>query len=306
MDKSQLHNVVSRDKVLQSSSAVIKKLTWWGLAINILLSAAKMTVGILGHSQALLADGFHSLSDTTSDVAILVGVRFWSTPADKRHPYGHGRIETIVSLFIGVFLFVVACVLGIRAIVSFTEEHEQSPDWLAFIVAVVSIIVKEFLYQINVRKGRKLRSSALIANAWHHRSDSFSSLPVAIAVLVCIIWPSLDFVDHIAAMVVSAILLKVAWDICYRAFEQLIDAGLDIKTAETLAAVASELPQVREVHKFRSRHIGSGVQVDLHVLVDGSLTVSTGHDIAMDVKQKLMSKDPEIVDVLVHIEPAEI
>lgn len=305
MDKNEFQHFVSKDAVLTRNRDVVKKITLLGMILNIVLSGMKMAAGMVWYSQALVADGFHSLSDTITDLAVLFGVRFWTEPADRRHPHGHGRIETLVSLFIGLALVVVACILGVRAVWSIADKDNTRPGWLAFVVAAVSIVIKEFLYRVTVKKGRQIRSSALMANAWHHRSDAFSSIPVAISVLVCIIFPSLDFIDHIAAIVVSVILLKVAWDISYQAYQQLIDAGLDAKTADDLITLAMSVPDVKEVHKFRSRNIGPGIQIDLHVLVDGSLSVRKGHDIAVEVKKAFLDFNEDIVDVLVHIEPVD-
>ncbi|HNX27046.1 MAG TPA: cation diffusion facilitator family transporter, partial [Phycisphaerae bacterium] len=146
---------------------IINKVTWWGLVINVVLSALKMMAGIYGGCQALVADAVHSLSDLATDAAVLIGVKFWSAPADKHHPYGHGRIETLVSLVIGTALFVVAIYIGYEAVVTYKSGEIFRPDWWVFGAAVVSIVSKEWLYRWTVGVGKRIKSTALVANAWH-------------------------------------------------------------------------------------------------------------------------------------------
>lgn len=283
---------------------IINRVTWWGLVINVVLSGLKMLAGIYGGCQALIADAVHSLSDLTTDAAVLIGVRYWSAPADKRHPYGHGRIETIVSLVIGMALFAVAVYIGYDSMATYNGGDVFHPDWWVFGAALVSIVSKEWLYRWTVNTGKRIKSSALMANAWHHRSDAFSSIPVAIAVLISMIYPN-DYIDHIAALMVSVLILKAAWSIMSQAFEQLIDAGADAACVARLRDLAFATQGVRDVHKIRTRNIGSGLQVDMHVLVDPAMTVLDSHNIAVEVQKRLVSAEKDVIDVLVHIEPYE-
>jgi len=285
--------------------AEVRRVTIWGMAVNLGLVAVKYAVGVIGSSQALVADAVHSLSDAVTDVAVLVGVRYWSAPADAEHPHGHGRIETLVSLFIGVALAAVGIGLAYRAISTIPQRHADPPGWIAFAVACLSIISKEWLYQWTVRVGRRMKSSAMIANAWHHRSDAMSSVPVAIAVLGTRIEPSWIFLDHIGAVIVSILIIQAAWVITRPSLQQLIDRGAEQTVREGLAALARRTPGVRTVHGLRTRRVGPGLHVDLHVLVDPEISVRAGHDIAGAVTERLLRDGPDVVDVLVHIEPFE-
>ncbi len=278
-------------------------MTLWGLGVNLGLSAVKFVFGFLGSSQALVADAVHSLSDSSTDVAVLIGASFWTAPADADHPYGHGRIETLITCAIGILLGGVGVGLAFGAIWSLHRESAATPAWSAFATACVCMVAKEMLYRWTVHAGRRIRSSALIANAWHHRSDALSSLPVAIAVLGTRIWPAWVFLDQIAAVIVSVLILHAAWTIVGPALRELIDAGAAKEQRKAILGLASRTHGVRAVHKLRTRYIGLGLQVDLHVLVEPELSVRQGHEIAGVVKQRLLQQGPNVVDVLVHVEP---
>ncbi len=283
--------------------ALTRKVTVWGLVVNLLLSIFKFLIGLISGSQALIADSVHSLSDSATDVAVLVGAPYWSAPADRSHPHGHGRIETLITALIGVMLALVGIGLGYHALATIGQPKDSIPGWSAFIAALVSIGSKEALYRWNRRVGLQLRSSALVANAWHHRSDGLSSVPVAVAVLGEHIYPAWHFLDPVAALLVSILIFHAAYRIVRPALEQLCDVGVETETYHEILDLAREIDGVRTVHALRSRNVGSGWQVDLHVQVDAELTVQEGHDIAGRVKQHLLEKGTEIVDVLVHIEP---
>ena len=281
----------------------IRRVTFWALGINLFLSAMKFAAGILGSSQALMVDGVHSLSDTSTDLAVLIGVRYWSAPADLNHPHGHGRIEILISFLISIVLAGVGLGLAYRAITTLPESQKTAPEWIAFGAACISIIVKELLYRWTVDVGKRVKSSAVIANAWHQRSDALSSLPVAIAVLASRIQPSWVFLDNIAAVIVSVFILQAVWKIAHPALGQLVDTGADHKEQKTILDLALRSEGVLAVHALRTRYIGPGLQVDLHVLVEPELTVREGHDIANVVKERLLHERPNVVDVLVHIDP---
>jgi len=281
----------------------VRRVTLWGLAINLALCVIKFLVGVVGSSQALVADAVHSLSDSVTDMVVLIGVRFWSAPPDESHPYGHGRIETLITFCIGIVLGAVGIGLGYRAIASLHAQQTTSPGWVAFAAACVSIAGKEWLYQWNVRVGRRIKSSALLANAWHHRSDALSSVPVAIAVLGARIWPAWGFLDLIATVIVAVMILYAAWEVAAPAFRHLIDAGASEKERARICAIALDTDGVRSIHAVRTRYVGPGLLVDLHVMVGGDLSVREGHDIARSVKHRLIDGGPDIIDVLVHIEP---
>jgi len=288
---------------LEADSHDIKKVTWVGLFVNFILAAIKFIVGILGHSQAVVADAVHSISDMVTDIAVLVGVKYWSAPPDKDHPYGHWRIETIITGFIGLGLAAVAVGIGYNAIATLKDHCIETPKWIAIIGALVSIIVKELLYHWTVKVGRKVKSSALIANAWHHRSDALSSIPVLLAVGISVIKPEWAFVDHIGAIIVSLIILKVSWDIVFPALKKLSDSGASVKEKEQIRSLAMQVDGVKDAHAIRTRNVGRGLFVDMHVLVDGNISVSEGHSISEKVRDEIINKGPDVLDVVVHIEP---
>lgn len=283
----------------------IRSVTIAGLVFDIVLAGAKAAVGVLVRSQALVADGVHSLSDCVTDLAVLVGVKYWSAPPDEDHPHGHGRIETVISLLIGLALFAVAIGISWNALTTMLAGESVPPGWPAFWVALVSVVTKEWLYRWTVRVGRRCNSPAVIANAWHHRSDALSSLPVALAVVVGTFFPALPFLDQLAALAVSVFLVKAALDIALPSFGTLIDTGVSEETRERIEQIVRTTEGVMSLHALRTRHIGHGYSVDLHILVDGEITVTAGHDIAGLVKSRLLKADLDITDVLVHVEPFE-
>ena len=290
---------------ISSNENTVKKVTLWGLLINLFLSALKMTAGYFGNSQAVFADGIHSASDSVTDVAVIVGASFWSAPPDDDHPYGHGRIETAVTVFIGLLLVAVALGMGYNAVVSFGEKSDSAPGMIAFTAALISIVVKEVLYRWNASVGKRIKSSAMVANAWHHRSDAFSSIPAAVAVIVSKIYPSVGYVDNIGAIIVCIFILHAAYRISWRALRELTDITVEKEICSLLESIAMSVEGVKDVHKCRSRFFGSGMHVDLHVLVDPELTVREGHEISRAVRKTLVEKGPDVIDVIVHLEPYE-
>lgn len=283
----------------------VKKATWAGLVVNVLLSGFKIAAGTIGNSQAIVADGVHSLSDTTTDVAVLVGVNYWYAPPDEDHPHGHGRIETIVTFLIGLVLALVALGLSYNAAVTFNEPRQGPPGLVALVAALVSLASKEALYQWTAAVGRRIGSRALVANAWHHRSDGLSSIPAALAVVGARLVPEWQFLDQAGAIVVSIFILHAAWRIAWPALKELADTGAPSDDCGAIVDSCLNVEGVRATHKLRTRRIGQGWQVDIHVQVDGDLTVRQGHDIAGKVKQCLVDEGPSIIDVIVHIEPWE-
>jgi cation diffusion facilitator family transporter len=283
----------------------VRKVTLLGMAVNIALAAIKFFFGIIAGSQALVADAVHSLSDLVTDAAVLVGVRYWSAPPDADHPHGHGRIEMLVSFGIGLGLAAVGAGLAYRALSTLHQHHGIIPGWSALAAAMVSIIAKELLYRWTATVGKRIKSTAVIANAWHHRSDALSSIPVVVAVAGTQLYPSWSFLDHIATVLVAVLIAYAAWSISWPALRQLLDTGIDRKGYDQLKSLALETPGVRAVHALRTRYIGPGIQVDVHVQVDPELTVRDGHNICGAVKQRLIEFGPEVVDVLIHLEPDE-
>ncbi|MBN2542081.1 cation transporter [bacterium] len=281
------------------------RITLIGMIVNILLAALKFALGIVGRSQALVADGVHSLSDITSDIAVYFGIKLWSAPADESHPYGHWRMESMISILIGVIIAAVAIGIGFNSVVTFRDEDLTQPRMIAFVGALVSIVAKEFLYRWTKKVGKETKSSAIIANAWHHRSDAFSSIPVALAVIASVISPKLAFMDHVGAMVVSLVILIAAWNIVKTAISTLADRGVASDVKNQIESIVMTIKGVRSVHAIRSRSVGPGIHVDLHLMVDPEITVRKGHDISENAKKELIENGPDVIDVIVHIEPFE-
>lgn len=281
----------------------ITRVTWVGLAVNLFLSAVKFITGYLGMSQAVMADAFHSLSDIITDLAILLGVRFWSRPADHDHPYGHSRIETMVTAFIALTLFAAGVGIGYNALTTLRDADIAQPGIIATVGAAFSIVLKEGLYRWTLRVGRRSGSSSVVANAWHHRSDAISSIPAFAAVLLASLDPRMAFVDHLGAFIVCLFIVKVSWDLIKPTLVELSDRGACGEDLQRIEEIAMGVEGVLEVHAIRSRRHGQGIFVDLHVLVDGAMSVRDGHDIASRVKGDLLKKGPEILDVVVHLEP---
>lgn len=288
---------------MNDKKAMVNQITWAGFLINLVLSIFKILAGFIGNSQAVIADGVHSMSDMATDVAILVGVKYWSQPPDESHPHGHGRIETLITMFIGIVLALVAFGLAYRALGTLRESHTKPPENIALIAAILSIILKEFLYQWTIAVGRKIKSSAVVANAWHHRSDAFSSIPVTIAVIGAKTFPGWLFLDHVGAIVVTIFIIQAAWKIIVPALQELADKGAPPEIHGKIGTLSMSIDGVKDVHKIRTRKLGSAFQVDLHVLVNENLTVREGHRIGSAVKYKLIQEGPDVVDVIVHIEP---
>ena len=281
----------------------IRTATWIGLILNLFLAAIKFIVGIIGSSQAVIADAVHSLSDLVTDVALLIGVKYWSAPPDSCHPYGHQKIESVVTLSVGTILAFTAFGLGYNAILDFNKEVLHQTKFIAVIGPALSLIFKEILYQYTVRIGKKVNSSALIANAWHHRSDALSSIPALFAVVIASLYPKYVFLDLIAAIIISLFILNVAWKIMRPALSELTDSGLKEEEQNKIIEIAMKVQGVKEIHAVRSGRISSKIKLDFHLLVEEDITVKEGHDIATEVKNVLLKSNMNIIDVVIHIEP---
>ena len=282
----------------------VRRAGWVGLLCNLLLAAAKVAAGVFGHSQAVLADALHSLTDSVTDVAVILGVRYWTAPADEDHPHGHGRIETLVTVIIGISIGLVAVGMGWQAIRGLRHgEDVRPPAGIALGVALLSIGVKEALYRWTAGVGRTVDSPALVANAWHHRSDAMSSIPAALAVAVALLVPGWAFVDRVGAIVVCVFILYASWRILHPALNQLIDAGAPPEERRRIEELALEVEGVEAAHALRTRYVGAKLAVELHLEVDGGLSVGEGHAIAQAVRRRLLAEGPNVVDAMVQIEP---
>jgi cation diffusion facilitator family transporter len=304
--------VILKDNGEQASSThdasrekIVRKVTWVGLFVNLFLAGFKFIAGIFGRSQALVADAIHSLTDLTTDIAVIAGSHYWSLPPDDDHPYGHKRLETLVTVFIGIVLVAAGIGIGWKAISTLQQKDAAPPGWIAVLAALTSIICKEAIYRWTAATGKRVKSPALAANAWHHRTDAISSVPVLIAVGGAKAFPSWSFLDHLGAAVVSVFILHASIKIIWPAVSELIDAGAPSETRKKIRAMALKNEGVLQVHDIRTRYISSSIQVDLHIVVAGSITVRAGHVIADDVRNHIIAEMPEVLDVIVHVDPPE-
>lgn len=275
-----------------------RRVTLVGAVVNLLLSVGKIVGGIVGQSQALIADGVHSLSDLLSDALVLFASRWGSLEADHNHPYGHERIETLATLGVGLLLLAVGAGFLIDSVGRLLNpERLWTPGWLAFGIAVLSVLTKEGLYHYTVRVARQTGSSLLRANAWHHRSDAFSSVVVIIGIggaLAGLLW-----LDAVAAAIVGIMLGWVGWRLLGEAATELVDTGLSGRELEALAETIDAVDGVRGHGRLRSRRMGGRIFVDVRVLVDGQLTVREGHKIAEQVRLRVIDQLPGNADVVV-------
>lgn len=276
--------------------------------VNILLFAFKLVAGIVGRSGAMIADAVHSASDFATDIVVLAFVRISTKPRDDDHDWGHGKYETLASLIIGVALFAV----GVEILVDSAEkiaavaagELLPRPGVIAIIAAAVSIVAKEVLYQYTVRVGRKLDSPSVIANAWHHRSDALSSIGALLGIgCAYFLGDKWRIADPIAAIVVAALIIKVAYDLCRTALAELLEKSLPLDVENEILAIISAIPNVYKPHNLRTRRIGANIAIEVHIRVDGSMTVHDSHEISREIERALRGKYGEQTAVAIHIEP---
>jgi cation diffusion facilitator family transporter len=274
-----------------------------GAVLNIILSAVKLSLGHLGGSSALIADGVHSLSDLSTDLTVLFGIKYWSAPPDKSHPYGHQRIETIITIVIGISLLLIGAGLGYEAVLNVRRMKVCQPDAVALAGALASIVVKELMFRKMYSTGKRLNSPAVKANSKHNRSDAISSIPVALAITIAMIKPEWAYIDSVGAIIVSTFIIYSSWSIIKPALFELSESGASDEILDRIEKTTHALYEIKSVHAVRTRKMGGEVLVDLHIEVDAELTVKQGHEIAAKVKRKLLSEISVLTDVIVHIEP---
>lgn len=285
----------------ENANKRIRSVTNVGMVVNVALSGLKLFVGILGHSMALVADGVHSISDMATDLTVLIGLHFGSKKADPKHPYGHGRIETFSSVAIALVLIVVGLAMVYKAGTYITESHDSTPGVSVLTVAVISIIGKELLYRVTKTVAMATHSSALYANAWHHRSDALSSVAVVIGVVAMML--GFKYGDHIAAMAVGLMIALVGVRVILDCLNELTESAVDEATIENIKQIVNANDQIRQWHELRSRMVGREVFLDLHILVDPDLNVAAAHEIAESLEETLHEQVARPVNIIVHVEP---
>lgn len=283
---------------------ISKRVTLIGALVNIALSVIKVVFGFVAQSQALIVDGIHSLSDLLSDAMVWFASHHADQGPDEKHPYGHGRFETGATLGLGILLILVAAGIvwdGTERL--FSPEQLLHPGLMALLVAILSVLTKEILYHYTMRVGRKIGSNMIQANAWHHRSDSISSIVVVVGITGTM--AGLPYLDSVAAVVVGVMIAHVGWNLGWSAFEELMDVGLGGEGLERVKDLIRAVDGVKDIHTLRTRSIGGEVSVDVHVLVENWLSVSEGHIISQTVMDLLMEQVDDIGDVTVHVDPED-
>jgi cation diffusion facilitator family transporter len=295
MEKTQLSNQQREQKT--------KSITIFGAVVNLVLAIIKTIVGFIGNSSALIADGIHSFSDLISDFVVYWTANHSSHAPDDDHPYGHERFETVATLGLGLILFVVGGYIVISAIMQFDDKKTLDYDYLLIIVAILSVISKEFLYQITLKVSREIDSKMLKANAWHHRLDAISSIVVLIGVVGSL--AGYPYLDIIAAIIVGFMVIKIAWDLMEDSIKELVDTSIDSKKVAKLKHKLGKIGGVSSVHSLRTRTNGVKIIADVHIQVDGYLSVSEGHMISVSCEQVAKEYLQNLSEVMVHIDPED-
>lgn len=284
--------------------ALANRCTWVSVVVNILLTVVQIVAGFFAHSQSLIADGMHSLSDLVCDFLVLVASHHSKHPADAGHPYGHGRIETAVSFTLGAILATTGGAIMVAAAMKLQNiEHLPPVAPLALWVAIIALIAKEGLFRYMLRVGERLRSPMLIANAWHARSDAASSLVVAVGIGGNLL--GFVFADSVAAIVVGFMIVRMGIVFAWDAFQELIDAGLSIEEVNSIRQTLIDTPGVKSLHELRTRRMAHRALADAHILVDPRISVSEGHSIAERARGRVLKNHPAVADVLVHVDPED-
>ena len=294
---------------MNKSNQKAYQVTLIGMLVNIFLVGIKLFAGAVGQSGAIIADAFHSLSDLSTDIAVLIGFKGADKPIDKTHDYGHGKIETLVSAFIGIVLLLVGIKILARGLqdvsVFFRGEHMLPPKWIACLAAVVSIVMKEFLYRKTVAVGQQINSQALIANAWHHRSDAMSSIAVMGGIAGAILLGEHGrILDPLAAICVSFLIMNTAFSILKGSLNELMEASLSDEIEEEILLIIGNVPGVKYPHNLKTRSIGRNIAIDIHIKVSNDLNIMDAHNISTSVEETLRHRFGKDTFVYVHVEPA--
>ncbi len=287
----------ARDQAMRNTSVV-------GAVVNLVLTVVKVIFGIIGQSHALIADGVHSLADLSTDLMVWFAAKYSNQPADKEHPYGHARIETAFTVALGVVLIITA--IGIvfdSAQRLLNPETLLQPTPIVLLIAAISILANEGLYQYTIRAAKQFNSGLLKANAWHHRSDAISSIVVLVGVAGSLM--GLPYLDAFAAVGVALMIGHIGWTQAWSSLRELVDTGMEPKTAAALKRIIGNVEGVRGVHMLRSRRMGGMYLIDVHIVVDERLSVSEGHKISEYVRLKLIDSHEDISNALVHIDPED-
>ncbi len=284
-----------------SAARDVRSVTYLGMAVNIALSALKVAIGLSVASLALVADGIHSLSDLVTDVAVLLGSHLAARKPDRTHPYGHGRMETFSAVVVALILIAVGCTMIYYATISIAKNESSAPHWGVLGVALISIVSKEGLYRATKRVAMKSHSTALYANAWHHRSDALSSVAVLIGYVLLRF--GFDHGDQVAALAVGLMIVLVGVKVIGDSLRELTEGAVDPKTVAHIKEVINADEEIRQWHRLRTRTVGREVFLDVHILVDPVLNVAAAHAISDRLERALDAEIARPVNIVVHIEP---
>jgi len=279
-----------------------RKVTLVGLVVNVINAVVKIVVGFWANSYALIADGIHSASDMLSDVLVLVASHYGRQQPDKDHPYGHDRYETLATLILGALLIAVAGALVWDSMMRLLTPRELvTPGAIALLVALASIASKEWIYRYTLRIARQINSRLLEGNAWHHRTDSLSSIVVFVAIAGALL--GLTWLDQVAAVFVALMVARIGFTLIWDSLKELVDTALPQDQVSAIRATALTIPGVRDVHDLRSRRMANRTLLDIHLLVDPHISVSEGHEVGAWVARLLRNQYDHISDVTFHIDP---
>ncbi len=280
---------------------IARKITLVGALSNLILAIIKIIFGWLGRSHALIADGFHSLSDLVIDALVLLASHYGSRKADIDHPYGHQRIETAATLFLALLLILVGLGIAYDSLMHLLTGHHEIPKSYVLYIVIFSIVLKELMYQYTLRIGKKIKSNLIIANAWHHRSDAASSLVVLVGVIGAML--GYAYWDSIAAIIVGLMIVKMGAGLGWTSVRELVDTGVPEEILGEIRATILSVSGVFALHQLRTRCMADTILVDAHILVKPKLSVSEGHYISSKVHEALLEKFSQIVDVTIHVDP---
>ncbi len=281
------------------------KVTVVGIGANIILVGIKIYAGVLGKSQALIADGIHSLSDLFSDFIVLFGLKWGTKDADENHPFGHGRIETISSMIIGILLIGAGVGIVYNSVTVLYEHQKAEPTLFTIMVAFISIAVKEAMYWYTVIIGKKLKSMLLIANAWHHRTDALSSVAVLIGVGGVYINHNWYLADSLASLFVSYFIFRAGGQMVWMALKEVVDTAPDKDVLDKIKHTAQAVDGVINAHDIHARFSGGQIFSEIHIVVNPEITVWEGHIIADNVEEAVIKEVEDLVRVIVHVDPVE-
>ncbi len=286
------------------------RITRIGIVANITLIILKFTGGIIGRSGAVIADAVHSFADFATDIIVIIGLKLSDKPADNTHRYGHGKFETLSSLILGVILLATGigiCWSGIGNIIHFIgKESIYRPTWIAFVAALISVIIKEWLYIITIRSGKKLNSQSLIANAINHRSDALSSIGVMIGIAGAVfLGEKWSVLDPVAAVIVGIFIFKASFSIIRSSIDEFLEASLGDQIESEILDISGRISGVRNPHNLKTRKVGKNMVIDIHIEVDPRLNIKTAHDISDRMEEELKRRYGSETVISVHIEPGQ-